>query len=118
MSKLKILLNKKIKAVEFNLSSTSGINNIDEDLVELYLLIDFGDYFLSIFNNFSLAKNKEKNVKQLVGDILLKVEENNDFIDFTFQSGEILKINMTEEGYIGPEAMCLLGKDGLNVVWN
>jgi hypothetical protein len=117
MSYLKILKGKKIKSIDFNLSSTNGINDTTENasIIELHLLLQFDEYALSIFNDFKLLKN-DKDVNELTGDTLIDLDEN--YIDFIFESGEILQVNMKEDGYIGAEAMHLTGKDGINVVWN
>lgn len=119
MSYLEILKGKKIQLVEFNLSSTNEINSSSEsgNLIELHLLLKFDEYSLSIFNDFILSKNN-KNANELAGDTLIDLEENENYIDFVFESGERLHVNMMEDGYIGPEAMHLTGKDGMDVVWN
>ena len=117
MSILKELKGKKINSVEFILSSTNEINNKENTSLEVHLLLFFNDYYLSIFNNFSLLVNN-KNVNKLVGDTLIEIKEDEDTIDFIFLSGERLQVNMKEDGYSGPEAMHLAGPNSLNVVWN
>jgi hypothetical protein len=119
MSYLKMLKGKKIEFAEFTLSSTEGINATEENtgIIELYLLLKFEEYSLSIFNDFLLLENIES-ANELTGDTLIEVDEKENYINFLFESGKILQVNMTEEDYIGPEAMHLAGKDGLNVVWN
>jgi hypothetical protein len=119
MSHLEVLNGKKIELVEFNLSSIEEINCTKEDksMIELHLFLKFDEYSLSIFNEFNLLGNIE-NVNELMGDTLIKITEKENYIDFIFKSGEVLRVNMQEEGYIGPEAMHLVGKEGIDVVWN
>jgi hypothetical protein len=101
MSYLQILKGKKIEFVEFSLSSTEEINTTKENAgtIELYLLLKFEEYSLSIFNNFLLLKNIES-ANELTGDTLIEVDEKENYINFLFVSGKILQVNMTEEGYI------------------
>ena len=116
---LSILKTRKLKSVEFNLSSTYGIKDLEQDnsKIELLLFLEFEICSLSIYNEFELIGSR-KVVGELAGEILFDVIEGIESIDFVFGNGDIIRVNMTEEGYRGPEAMHLLCENGIRVVWN
>ncbi len=50
--------------------------------------------------------------------LFLSIDEKEDWIDFIFSNSIQLRLDMSSEGYIDPEAIHLTGKNDLDVVWN
>jgi hypothetical protein len=78
--------------------------------------LSFDEYDLSIFNKFSLLGSED--VKSLSGKTIVSIDEKENWIDFIFSEYIQLRLDLSDEGYIGPEAMHLRGKNNLDVVWN
>lgn len=125
MSYLNKLLNKQIVQVETGIDQVYALksekNEPDKENIYLSFQLFFADDFmLEIYNPFSIVDNHKSSLKEiLIGKVLTTVSENEIEASFSFNLGElILKVDLRQESFIGPEAMCLHGPDNLIVVWN
>ena len=73
------------------------------------------DYTLNIYNKHRLEN--ANSLEELENQILSRVDEQDSEIIFHF-GNKSLKVDMSDQGYTGPEALLLRGPNNLNVVWN
>jgi hypothetical protein len=115
MSVLQRLLGKKANGWSHEIDSTIPINGDSTDQsVDLSLRIYFDDFTLSVYNNHRIING---DLEKLMGLELVEVKESDSKIEFHFGKAELV-IDMTKDGYNGPEALSLTGPDNLIVVWN
>ena len=84
----------------------------------VYTEINFENYELSIFNSHEIISTNNKFLINMIGQKVISVEENNVEAHIKFENNDVIKIQLGDEAYNGPEAMCLCGPDRLCVVWN
>jgi|TARA_B110000967_G_scaffold202729_1_gene242104 hypothetical protein len=109
---------EKINNVQFDIGSYIPLlKTKDNDwkyLTEFQIITK--NYTIFVYNPFILELNSDP--KCLIGDKILKVVTNENTFKFEMESGEILTIDLRDESYIGPEALCIYGPNDLIVVWN
>ncbi len=71
-----------------------------------------------IYNKFNIYGPLLIESKTFIGLKAISVEEVETFIKIIFENEMILKIDMTDEGFNGPEAIQLRSPSGGIVVWN
>ncbi len=124
MSYLKNLTGKKILGVNDGIShsipiKTESSESSVEDLLETYIQLVLDEYTLTIYNSCEIIGSKiEDGLTKLEGLYILNINETEKAIEFKLDDGIILKVDLSDEAYYGPEAMHLLGPDDLSVVWN
>jgi hypothetical protein len=118
---LDYLLNKIITKVNLDTSTTFAIN-ADKNAsnfskMELVVQIHFEDFLLNVYNPIKISPSYAE-LKDLIGHRVMKTYESKDKAEIIFESNYKLKINMREEAYFGPEAMCLYGPNNFCAVWS
>jgi hypothetical protein len=117
---LKLLIDRQVVDVGTEISTTIPImdNNPDNILIETPLRISFDIYTLFIYNRWTFLSEKSERVEELNGKQLTCVQTVSETLELWFNSVDVIKIDMSDNGYIGPEALVLDGPDNLTVVWN
>ena len=93
-------------------------NNPDNILIETPLRISFDLYTLFIYNRWTFISEISKRVEKLKGQELTSIRIISETLELWFNSADVIQIDMSDNGYIGPEALVLNGPDNLTVVWN
>jgi hypothetical protein len=117
---LERLLGKVITKTDTGTSIVIGRNMKEDDpnrertfaMVQLFL----EDYILNIENPMTIIPSG-KELPDLEGLKVIATDENDEEAELIFDNGNRLIINLREEAYEGPEAMCLYGPDDFCVVW-
>ena len=81
------------------------------------IILKTEDYSLTISNRVKLNPAGE-NIKSLKGCKIIFIHETDLEVSISTSDKKTLIIDLRDEAYYGPEAMCLLGPDNLVVVWN
>jgi hypothetical protein len=117
---LKFLVDRLVVDVGTEISTTIPImdNNPDKILIETPLRISFDLYTLIIFNRWVLISEISGRIEELKGQELISIRTISETLELWFNSNDIIQIDMSNNGYIGPEALVLNGPDNLTVVWN
>lgn len=121
MTYIEGLQGKTIRSVSNEISETFVINpqikpSENESKVELFVRIGVGEYYLHVYNPYNLVGIVS--INDLIGRRIVKTEECEDSISFIFEENTRLTINLSDNAFIGPEALVLFGPDNLCVVWN
>lgn len=84
-----------------------------------FFLFEFGEYSLSIYNPVKIfdRSGSELTLFHLKDLTVRDVAETPQEIVITFAGDIVLRVDMREECYSGPEAMYLRGPHDLHVVW-
>lgn len=117
---LKLLINRRIVAITTEISATIPLmdNDTDHVQIETPLRLDFGLYTLDIYNVWTYSSELSTRVEELKGQELTSIQTISETLEFRFSSTDAITIDMSDNGYIGPEAVVLNGPDNLIVVWN
>ena len=117
---LKLLIDRQVVDVGTEISTTIPImdNNPDNILIETPLRISFDIYTLFIYNRWTFLSENSERVEELKGKELISVQIVSETLELWFKAADVVKIDMSDDGYIGPEALVLDGPDNLTVVWN
>lgn len=123
MSAIQKLKGSEIQDIKSEISTTHSIDALGADfLLEIPLELLFSEYVLKIYNpiklkgpkgNFQLAYLKGflvGEIHELKNSVILELTKDNLFFEFL--------IDLRDESYTGPEAMCLFGPKDLIVVWD
>lgn len=70
---------------------------------------------LSVFNKHHFLS---VHPKQIIGDKIKSVAENEEKISIEFQSGASIEIHLDSQSWIGPEAIELVLPNGQIIIWN
>ena len=115
MSKLQLLVGKKVTGIRHELGRTIPLEQpLAREVYDLFLQVVFDEFSLNIYNNHSLSNSE--NIDSIVNETLLRVEESDSEIVFVFGTTTI-SVDMSDEGFTGPEALLLHGPNNLIVVW-
>ena len=117
---LKFLLERHVVDVGTEISTTIPIMNSNPDniLIETPLRIGFGLYTLFIYNRWTFISEISERVEELKGQKLTSIRTVSETMELLFNSADVIQIDMSDNGYIGPEALVLNGPNNLTVVWN
>ena len=117
---LKFLVDRWVVDVGTEISTTIPMmdNNPDNILIETPLRISFDLYTLFIYNRWTFISEISKRVEKLKGQELTSIRIISETLELWFNSADVIQIDMSDNGYIGPEALVLNGPDNLTVVWN
>jgi len=74
---------------------------------------------LSIFSKHELRVPAEREVASGLGrQCLQDVRATESLVQLFFSDGEIVVVDLSDDGYLGPEAMVLSGPNAEFIVWN
>ena len=93
-------------------------NDPDKIRIETPLRISFDLYTLFIYNRWTFISENSKRVEELKGQELTSIRIVLETLELGFNSADVIRIDMSDNGYIGPETLVLNGPDNLTVVWN
>jgi len=116
MSQLQQLIGKRLKGLVHDISRTIPIQSsqkVNED-IDLHLQMLFDEYTINIYNRHSFD---ESNLEDFKNQVLSNVDETDSEVIFHFGSKSI-RVDMTDQGYTGPEALSLYGPNNLIAVWS
>jgi hypothetical protein len=115
-----ILKGRKVVDVETEVSVTSALENAGKDnvLIEIPLKISFDEYVLFIYNKWSFVSTSLKDIGDLKGKKIVGIKILSQILELMFNGSDCIKIDLTDDGYIGPEALVLYGPENLIIVWN
>lgn len=86
-------------------------------LISIILFFD-NDYRLTIYNIFEIVNFKGKIFKELIGLKVIDTFEDENNAKLFLDNGATIIVDLSSDGYIGPEAMLLLGPNGLGIVYD
>lgn len=117
---LKLLIDRRVIEVGTEISTTIPLmdSNPDHILIEMPLRLSFDIYTLDIYNRWTFISEISERVEKLKDQELTGIRVISERLELLFSMGEVLQIDMSDNGYIGPEALVLQGPDNLSVVWN
>jgi hypothetical protein len=117
---LKFLIDRWVVDVGTEISTTIPImdKNPDNILIKTPLRISFDLYTLFIYNRWTFLNKISERVEGLKGQKLTSIRTVSETLELWFNSADVIEIDMSDDGYIGPEALVLNGPDDLTVVWN
>ncbi|MBK6840598.1 MAG: hypothetical protein IPG90_21705 [Bacteroidetes bacterium] len=120
MSHLLKLIGKPILDVQTNISQSVALNDsaFQESKIELFLQLVFDGYHLNIYNKFELIGLTSLQYLLLKGKTINNIIESKENVVFYLNEGIRFILDLRDDAFIGPEAMCLYGPDNLIVVWN
>jgi hypothetical protein len=81
----------------------------DNILIETPLRISFGLYTLFIYNCWKFLNKISNRIDELKGKNLASIRMVSQMLELWFNSGEVMQIDMSDNGYVGPEALVLNG---------
>jgi hypothetical protein len=82
------------------------------------LRLSFDLYALDIYNRWTFISENSKRVEELKGQELTSIRTIAETLELRFNSADVIQVDMSDDGFIGPEALVLNGPDNLTVVWN
>jgi hypothetical protein len=115
MSYLEKLIGKTIVNIQISENTYYPLNKGNPQIVQ-ELLLDFGDYILTIGNPYSLEHFEH--INSLLNTIVKDIRETETEAILITTTDQKFTIDLREESYVGPEAMSLVGPNNLCVVWN
>jgi hypothetical protein len=115
----RLLIGKTILDVRQEISVTIPINDADPEkiLMEIPLMLLLEEYEVSIYNKWALIGDCT-HIKQLIDRTILSVKMEGYSLVFELDGPIEIRVDVSDDGYIGPEAIVLNGPDNLSVVWN
>jgi hypothetical protein len=113
------LVGKIILDVRQEISTTFPINDPDPDkiLTEIPLCLSIDQFRLFIYNNWSLSGNIT-HIEMLIGRSLQNIKMDGHLLLLEVEGSIGISVDVSDEGFNGPEAIVLYGPDNLWVVWN
>lgn len=118
MSYLNKLIGKTITDVLTSQGTYYAINSKETPPQVLdEIVIWFEDFSLSICNRITLSDGTS-NLTSLIGKKIKLAHESDQEAKLTTSDDQWFSIDLREEAYTGPEAMCLNGPGSFFVVWN
>ncbi|GAC1586167.1 MAG: hypothetical protein NVS3B8_00200 [Chitinophagaceae bacterium] len=120
---LKVLIGKRIISASTEISQLVPMNDFDNTskefgLIEIPLNLVFVDYTLFIYNKWTILNSPTKKIDSLKGVALSLIKDNDDTLQLYLDDASIIQVDLSDDGYIGPEAMSLHGPNHLLIVWN
>jgi len=114
-----VLRAREILEIHQEISTTVPINDASEDktLTEIPLVLFFDEYRFFIYNNWIIAGNIT-NFRELIGKKIMNIAVENQFLILTFDASGSIRVDISDEGYNGPESLVLHGPNNSFVVWN
>jgi hypothetical protein len=94
-----------------------GVSTDDEVTIKTPLKITVDDYILFIYNRWELKAPKPFDVNRLKGGKISDIEYRSDALQIKFSDEARIDVDVSENGYVGPESLVLYGPEGEMVVW-
>jgi hypothetical protein len=120
MSYLDNIKGKKIIDLQFLTETYYPIKTEKEDKSEPQTVpsiwLDLGDYKITITNPITL-ENTPGDIYTFLNKIIINVVESDKHVCIVTSDGQKLNIDLSEDAYVGPEAIVLYGPNDLIVVW-
>lgn len=121
-SRLALLIGQKIKEINTGFSSVYPLDSSEKfDLnasILVHTKINFEEYTLSIFNKHELKSKKNHAFIDTIGETVISILETEFEALIKLGNKDIIRINLEDDAYNDPEAMCLHGPNDLCIVWN
>lgn len=73
---------------------------------------------LLLYNKWKFISETPRHLDDLKGQKLESVQAVSETLELRFSSGDLIQLDTSDNGFIGPEALELLGPDNFSVVWN
>lgn len=109
---------KRIINVETEISTVLPINSTGHDSkIETPLQICFEKYTLSIYSKWSISGSSSIRMQDLNENIIKDITLENETLVFKLGNSIELKVDLSESGYTGPEAMVLYGPEDSIIAW-
>jgi hypothetical protein len=107
-----------IKNVQQEISTTIPINDPAEDkiLTEIPLALYFDSYNLFIYNTWGIV-GPCKNIYEIIGEKIVDLYMENQDLNLRLTNFLVLKVDLSDNGFIGPESLVLNGPDNFCMVW-
>jgi hypothetical protein len=118
MNILSKLIGNKVIAVDTVITTTIPVNSGGEIKIEIPVALLFVDYTLNIYNSFVIQGVTGASLSVLENLTVQDFLEANEMIILYFDNSVDLIVDMSDEGYNGPEALSLYGPDSMIVVWD
>ncbi len=117
---LEILKGREIQDVITEISLIIPINRSTdhEILIEIPLKIIIDEYTLFINNKWAFVSSTLKSIENLKGKRIVKIESFSQMLKLSINNLDYIKVDLSDNGYTGPEALALYGPNDLIVVWN
>lgn len=97
------------------ISNTIALESDAREDIDLYLMIALDDFSLNVYNKHRLIEAED--LQEFIGLMLIEIEETDLEITLNFE-GKSICIDMSDDGFTGPEALLLRGPNNLAIVWN
>lgn len=121
LSYLKKLIGKTVTKTDIKTSSVSPITKFKVETINIktsiVIQLHLEDYLLNINNQITISPDY-KEFNDLKGLKIIATDESNEEVKLTFSNGTVLYVNLRDEAYWDPEAMCLYGPDNFFIAWN
>ena len=108
-----------IKSVRQEISTTIPINDSGEDktLTEIPLAIYFDNYNLFVYNTWSVIGPCE-NVSKIIDEKIVDIYMEDQDLILRLSPFLLINVDLSDNGFIGPESLVLNGPDNFWIVWN
>jgi hypothetical protein len=108
-----------IKTIQQEISTTIPINDPAEDkiLTEIPLALYFDSYNLFIYTSWSIDGSCE-NISDIIGEKITDIYMERQALNLRLNDFLIIKVDLSDNGFIGPESLVLNGPDNFCMVWN
>jgi|ERR1700678_1144238 len=108
-----------IKTIQQEISTIIPINDPAEDkiLTEIPLALYFDSYNLFIYNSWSIDGSCE-NISDVIGEKITDIYMESQALNLRLNDFLIIKVDLSDNGFIGPESLVLNGPDNFCMVWN
>lgn len=98
------------------IQTLNGLKIVGIEELEDYIQIEFANStHLSIFNKCSYSGNL---LSDLQGSTVKSISESDKLVLIEFEEGQSLEIGLSDDDYVGPEAMTLRKEGKPPIVWN
>ena len=120
-SALERLIGKIVLNTDSSISHVAGlkqnVNDPDNELTLIGIQLFFQDYILNIYNRFEIVP-QISGIDKLAGLEVISISDNSEKAEIFFKNGSVLRVDLRDEAYLGPEAMVLYGPNNFWSVWN
>jgi hypothetical protein len=107
-----------ITTVQQEIGTTIPINDPAEEkkLTEIPLALYFDSYNLFIYNAWSIVGPCE-NISEIIGEKIIDLYIENQDLNLRLSHSLVIKVDLSDNGFIGPESLVLNGPDNFCMVW-
>jgi hypothetical protein len=107
-----------IEAIQQEISTTFPINDPAEDkiLTEIPLALYFINYSLFIHNSWKIMGPCEK-IADMVGEKIVDIYMAGQGLNVRLNDFLTIEVDLSDNGFVGPESLVLCGPDNYCMVW-